>query len=109
MNSGGVDAELTVNLELFARVLFHTPEITLAFTGVSKSCPSRVFLTSRWQMCILTLFTKVKFSRKFRIYSIILASFCGTWAYSTDPDLTPQNAASDQGLHRLLTECSIKI
>ena len=28
---------------------------------------------------------------------------------SAEPDETQQNAVSDQGLHRLLTECSIKI
>ena len=31
------------------------------------------------------------------------------YANSADPDQTPQSAASDQGLHCLLTECSIKI
>ena len=36
-------------------------------------------------------------------------SFCGTEASSTGPDQTPQNVASDQGLHYLLAECSIKI
>ena len=30
-------------------------------------------------------------------------------AYSANPDQMPQNAASDQGLHCLLTECSVKI
>ena len=29
--------------------------------------------------------------------------FCGTYANSADPDQTPQNAVSDQGLHCLLT------
>ena len=32
--------------------------------------------------------------------------FVGHWANSADRD---QNAASDQGLHCLLTECNIKI
>ena len=31
------------------------------------------------------------------------------YANSADPDQTPQSVASDQGLHCLLTECSIKI
>ena len=35
--------------------------------------------------------------------------FCGTCANSGYPDETPHNAASDQGLHCLLTECSITI
>ena len=30
--------------------------------------------------------------------------FCGTEANSADPDQTPQNVASDQGLHYLLAE-----
>ena len=38
-----------------------------------------------------------------------LATFCGTWANSGDPDQTPQYAASGQGLHWMLTECSIQI
>ena len=33
----------------------------------------------------------------------------GTYANSANPDQTPQNAASDPGLHCLLTENSIKI
>ena len=38
-------------------------EITLSFTDIGKSCPSRKFLAS--QICLLTLFAKIKFSRKF--------------------------------------------
>ena len=38
-----------------------------------------------------------------------LPPFDGTSANSTDPDQTPYNVVSDQGLHCLLTECSIKI
>ena len=34
---------------------------------------------------------------------------CRTKANSADPDQTPHNVVSDQGLHCLLTECSIKI
>ena len=37
-----------------------------------------------------------------------LVLFCGTSSNSGDQDQTPQNAASDQVLHCLLTECSIK-
>ena len=33
--------------------------------------------------------------------------FCGTYVNSADPDQMPQNVASDQGLHCLLTECPI--
>ena len=35
-------------------------EITLSFTDVGKLCPSRGFLVS--QICLLTLFAKIKFS-----------------------------------------------
>ena len=35
----------------------------------------------------------------FTLTHINLASFCGTKANSSDPDQTPHNAASDQGLH----------
>ena len=38
-----------------------------------------------------------------------LASFYGTFANSIEPAQTPQNAASDQVLHYLLTECTFKI
>ena len=37
--------------------------ITLSFTDVGKSCHSRKFLTS--QICLLTLFAKIKFLTKF--------------------------------------------
>ena len=35
-------------------------------------------------------------------------SFFANQANSEDPDQKPHNAVSDQGLHCLLTECSIK-
>ena len=38
-------------------------DITLSFTDIGKSCPVRDFFTS--QMCLLTLFGKIKFSQKF--------------------------------------------
>ena len=40
-------------------------KITLSFTDVDKSCPSHEFLT--WQICLLTFFAEIKFSRKFPI------------------------------------------
>ena len=40
---------------------------------------------------------------------IALCPFGGTQTNGADPDHTPQNAASDQGLHFLLTEYSKKI
>ena len=46
-------------------------EITLSFTDIGISCLSREFLTS--QICLLTLFAKIKFSRNFRIYSILIS------------------------------------
>ena len=45
-------------------------EIILPFTDICKSCHSRDFFTS--QICLLTLFAKIKFSRKF----LILQYFC---------------------------------
>ena len=38
-------------------------EITLSFTDIGKSCPSRKFFMS--QIGLLTLFAKIKFSQKF--------------------------------------------
>ena len=35
--------------------------------------------------------------------------FCGTCVNNADPDQTPHNAASDQGIHGLLKKCSIEI
>ena len=35
----------------------------MSFTDICKSCPSREFLES--QICLLMLFVKIKFSRKF--------------------------------------------
>ena len=42
---------------------FHNGEITLSFTDVDKSFSSHEILT--WQICHLTIFTKIKLSRKF--------------------------------------------
>ena len=68
----------TVNSEIFTRVLFsrnfayakfvkikssRNSEITLSFTNAGKSCLSLVFLVS--QICLLTIFAKIKLSRKF--------------------------------------------
>ena len=68
----------TVNAEIFARIIFSRNfadakfrenktlakwRITISFTEKYKSCPSREFLAS--QICLLMLFAKIKFSRKF--------------------------------------------
>ena len=47
----------------------------------------------------------------YKLLTLLLAwrPFYGTYTNSADPDLTPQNVAYDQGLHCLLTECSIEI
>ena len=62
----------TVNTEIFGRFYFHETshmrsfmkiepllngKITMSFTDVGKSCPSREFLTS--QLCLLMLFAKI--------------------------------------------------
>ena len=86
----GLHSFATANSEIFARVLFSgsfayayakfrekkslgNEEITLSFTDIGKSCPSREFLTS--QICLLKLFAKIKFSRNFQIYSNIVHVF----------------------------------
>ena len=48
-------------------------------------------------------------TRRLLLTHIRLASICGKLANSADPDQTPQIAASDQGHHCLLAECSITI
>ena len=78
MNCKKIASKYTVNSEIFVRVYFRETshmrsfvkikasrngEITLSFTDICKSCLSREFLMS--QICLLTLFTKIKFSRKF--------------------------------------------
>ena len=49
-------------------------EITLSFTDISKSCPCHEFLTS--QICVLTLFAKIKFSRKFPNLQLLYFFLC---------------------------------
>ena len=46
--------------------------------------------------------------RRVILTHISLVSLFGTKANSADPDQTPQNAASDQGLHCLLAGISIR-
>ena len=46
---------------------------SLSFTDIGKSCSSRDFLTS--QICLLTLFAKIKFSRKFLNLQYVLYTF----------------------------------
>ena len=43
-------------------------EKSVSCPDVFKSCQSREF--PMWQICLLTLFAKIKFSRNFRVYSI---------------------------------------
>ena len=64
----------TVNSENFAKVYLKRSfvkikpsrigDITLSFTDIGKSCPVREFYIA-FLMCLLTLFAKIKFSRKF--------------------------------------------
>ena len=53
--------------------------------------------------------TRYSIQSKFTLPIYAYRPFCGTYANNADPDQTLQNAASDQGLHCLLTESSIKI
>ena len=48
-------------------------EITLSFTDIGKSCPGRKFLTS--QICLLSLFVKIKFSRKISGLTVLYSPF----------------------------------
>ena len=67
----------TVNSEIFRGFYFHETshmrsfvkikslrnrDITLSFTDISKSCPSRKFLPSQVHVCLLTLLAKIKLS-----------------------------------------------
>ena len=69
---------VTVNSKIIARAYFRETthvrsfvkmkssrnrEVTLSITDIGKPCPSREILTSL--VCLLTLFAKIKFSRKF--------------------------------------------
>ena len=63
-------------------------------TLLSCASPNRVSINIVSALLILTF--------------IRLASFLWDIGNSGDPDQTPQNAASGQGLHCLFTECSIK-
>ena len=73
-----LDLALTVNSEIFARTLFsrnfayakfreikpsRNDKIILSFIDIGKSCLNGEFLTAL--MCLLMLFAKTKFSRKF--------------------------------------------
>ena len=53
-------------------------KITLSFTEIGISCPKREFLTS--QICVLMLFAKIKFARKFPnlqyIVPLVLEKVC---------------------------------
>ena len=54
----------TVNSEIFAKLKpWRNGKITLSFIDIGISCLSHEFFTS--QICLLMLFAKIKFSRKF--------------------------------------------
>ena len=72
---------ITVNLEIFARVLFwettqifkkikpsQNGETTLLFTDEGKSCPSRELLMS--QICLLRLFENIKILGKISEFTV---------------------------------------
>ena len=65
--------------------------------GMMK-CLAQGNSTLALEACCATTFLLTHFS---------LASFLCDRGNSADPDQTPQTAASDQGLHCLLAECSI--
>ena len=45
-------------------------KITLSFVNMAKSYPSQLFLMS--QICLLTLFAKIKFTQKFFEFTVVL-------------------------------------
>ena len=61
--SRGFNFRETLHMRSFVKKILGNGEITLSFTDKVKSCPSRDFLAS--QICLLALFVKIKFSRKF--------------------------------------------
>ena len=51
-------------MQSFVRIKpLRNDEITLSFTEVGESYPSRDFL--RWQICLLALFAEIKFLQNF--------------------------------------------
>ena len=90
-------------------------ETTHLITDTGKSCPSCKFLTS--PVCLLTLFAKIKFSRKFpdlgytllpnfipfnRICNITVKSISRV-ENSVDPDQMASEKSADLDLHCLKT------
>ena len=67
-------------------------EITLSFTNIGKSCPSREFLMS--QMCLLTLFTKTKLLRIF--LSLQYTQWCSLFIIMRSKTVDPDQLASDE-------------
>ena len=60
-------------------------------------------------LCInVFLFIVVAVTSECRVKRIVCKTWTGTFANSADPDHTPQNAASDQGLHCLLKLQDVK-
>ena len=66
---------------------------------------TEILLTGMCKASTCTNFTELK---NFNPYKPSVF-FGGTYTNSADPDQTPQNAVSDQGLHCLFKECSIRI
>ena len=77
---------------------------------LSLNCSLSILFTNLISCRILIEIASKKKNFKILILThISLAYFRGKLANRADPDQTPQNAASDQGLHCLLTACSITI
>ena len=54
-------------------------ETNMLFTDVGKSCQNRIFLT--WQISLLTLFEKIKFSQKGVLSFVPMHGFSLNFAY----------------------------
>ena len=58
----------------FVKIIFsRNGEITLSFTNIGKSCPSHEF--SSWQICLKSLFAKIKTLQNYSIYSSSLLPY----------------------------------
>ena len=108
---------LTVNSKIFARTLIslnmrsfmkikpsRNGKITLSFIDIGKSCLSREFFTSL--ICLLMLFAKIKFSRKFPNlqYSMVI-----NWSLLGYPEDMPRGYKTFSCLTQLSTKFQLLI
>ena len=79
-------------------------KITLSFTDVGKSCPSRKF--SMWQICLLRLFAKIKFSQSFPILQYLSGALLKAMDINTIiKAIGGTNSQANNGTKQTLTLC----